>query len=239
VIAITVANFAHSVIWHDVAVEVGALAARAPRATLSCLFDGARRRQLRTGEVLFHENDGSTCVFQCVSGSLRLVVSGARGRELILDVVLPGEVFGELAAIDHGGRTAAAIAVHAACVAELDGEEYLAGVSRSPDLTAAAMAALAHQLRAANRRICEGETERLSVRAARLLLDLSKRYASLADAPTSSIPITQTDLAEWLGASREATARVLSELRGLGAVTTARSLITVIDTPRLASLATG
>jgi CRP/FNR family transcriptional regulator, cyclic AMP receptor protein len=219
--------------------ERSAPTALAPRSTLSSLFDGARRRQLRAGEVLFHENDRSTRVFYCISGSLRLVLSGAHGRELILDVVLPGEVFGELAAIDHGGRTAAAIAVHDTCVAELDGEVYLAGVRRSADLTVAAMAALAHQLRAANRRICEGETERLSVRAARLLLDLTKRYASRADAPTSSIPITQTDLAEWLGASREATARVLSELRGLGAITTARSLITVIDTPRLASLATG
>ncbi len=213
--------------------------ALAAGSALSCLFDGAKRRQLRSGDVLFHENDGSTRVYHCISGSLRLVVSGAHGRELILGLVLPGEVFGELAALDHGGRTAAAIVVHDSCVAELDGEVYLNGVRNNPHLAAVAMAALAQQLRAANRRICDGETERLAVRAARLLLDLTTRFAAGADFRSLSIPITQSDLAEWLGASREATARVLSELRGLGAITTARSLITVIDAPRLASLAAG
>ncbi len=207
------------------------------QSAIAPLFATARQLQLGAGDVLFHEADSSSKVYECRHGSLRLVVSACRGRELILDVVLPGEVFGELAAIDHRGRSASAIAMEETCVAELDGDEYLRSVRRDPVLAEAAMCRLARQVRRANQRICAGETERLSVRAARLLLELVGRYSRHDHTTASSIPITQTDLAEWLGASREATARVLSELRGIGAITTARSLITVVDTRRLASLA--
>ncbi len=206
-------------------------------SVMAPLFATARELRLTSGEVLFHEADTSTKVYECRSGSLRLAVSAGHGRELILDVVLPGDVFGELAAIDHRGRSASAIAMEDTRVAELDGETYVRAVCRHPDLAAAAMSGLAQQLRRANQRICAGETERLSVRAARLLLELVGRYSRHDRCTGDSIPITQTDLAECLGATREATARVLSELRAAGAITTARSLITVVDTRRLASLA--
>ncbi len=213
------------------------IAAPMDQSAIAPLFATARQLRLASGEVLFHEGDQSSKVYECRHGSLRLVVSACHGRELILDVVLPGEVFGDLAAIDHCGRSASAIAMEETYVAELDGDEYLRSVRRDPVLAEAAMCRLARQVRRANQRICAGETERLSVRAARLLLELVGRYSHHDHITGGSIPITQTDLAEWLGASREATARVLSELRGIGAITTARSLITVVDTRRLDSLA--
>jgi CRP-like cAMP-binding protein len=215
------------------------IAAPTDQSAMAPLFATARQLRLAAGEVLFHEGDPSSKVYQCRHGSLRLVVSACHGRELILDVVLPGDVFGELTAIDHRGRSASAIAMEETSVAELDGDEYLRSVRRDPVLSEAAMCGLARQVRRANQRICAGETERLSVRAARLLLELAGRYSRHDHSTGGGIPITQTDLAEWLGASREATARVLSELRGIGAITTARSLITVIDAPRLAFLAAG
>ena len=92
---------------------------------------------------------------------------------------------------------------------------------------------LAHQLRRVNARICAGETDSVSARTAHLLLALAERLPRAGvGGKHAVVPITQGDLAERLGAPREATARALTELRRAGVITTGRWLITVVDPPR-------
>ena len=202
------------------------------------IAERGRRRHLDTGEVLFREADRSTSVYECVSGRIRMVVSAAGGRELLLDVELPGDVFGELSAIDGGGRSATAIAMELSVVAELPGAEFLDAVRTSPELAMVSLRGLARQLRRANARIRVGETETVATRTAHLLLELAERFARADGGGVHAVvPITQTDLAEWLGATRETTARALAELRRAGVITTARSRITVKDPAALAALA--
>jgi len=202
------------------------------------IAERGRRRHLDTGEVLFREADRSTSVYECVSGRIRMVVSAAGGRELLLDVELPGDVFGELSAIDGGGRSATAIAMEPSVVAELPGAEFLDAVRTSPELAMVSLRGLARQLRRANARIRVGETETVATRTAHLLLELAERFARADGGGVHAVvPITQTDLAEWLGATRETTARALAELRRAGVITTARSRITVKDPAALAALA--
>ena len=209
---------------------------RTPVATV--IAERGRRRRLDTGEMLFREADPSTNVYECISGRIRLVVSAAGGRELLLDVELPGDVFGELSAIDGGGRSATAVAMEPTVVAELSGAEYVEVVRSNPELAMISLRGLARQLRRANARIRAGETETVAARTAHLLLELAERFAR--DDSTglhAVVPITQTDLAEWLGATRETTARALAELRRAGVIATARSRITVKDPAALAALA--
>lgn len=207
-------------------------------AVRSLLAERGRRRVLNSGEVLFFETDRSTRVYECLSGRIRLSVAAAAGRELLLDIELPGDVFGEVSAIDGGGRSATAVAMEPSVVIEMSGEDYLEAVRANPDLAIVSLRGLARQLRQANARICAGETETVAARTARLLLDLSERFGRTT--PTgvcSDVPITQADLAEWLGATREATSRALSELRRAGVITTARSMITVTNRSALTTLA--
>jgi CRP/FNR family transcriptional regulator, cyclic AMP receptor protein len=201
------------------------------------VFSTARRIHLQSGEVLFREADRSTKVYQCITGTLRLVAAAAHGRELILDVVLAGEVFGELSAIDGQGRRCSAIAAEVTSLAVVEGDVYLEAMANDPQLSVDTFRRLARLLRRADQRICDGETERLSVRAARLLMELSDRFEARHPARAGHIPITQSDLADLLGASREATARVLAELRSAGTIGTGRSLITIADRVALGSVA--
>lgn len=209
---------------------------RSPVASM--LADHGRRRRLVRGEVLFHETDLSTSVYECVGGRIRLVVSAVAGRELLLDVVPPGDVFGELSAIDSGGRSTTAVAMEPSEVVELSGAEYLVALRSNPELAIVSLRGLARQLRRANARISAGETETVAAPTAHLLLELAERFARTDSAGAHAVvPITQSDFAEWLGATRETTARALAGLRRAGVITTARSRIVVNDCAALVALA--
>jgi CRP/FNR family transcriptional regulator, cyclic AMP receptor protein len=184
--------------------------ATGPHTVAALLLDRGHRRAIPTGEVLFHEGDMTSRVYGCISGRVRLIVSASAGRELVLAVCGPGDVFGDVSALDGG--------------------DYTDAVRADPALALAALRSLAGRLRRANDRICAGETEPVAKRVARVLLDLAQRCPSPSgDGSVWIVSVNQTDLAEMLGATREATARVLADLRRAGVITTARSRTIVHD----------
>lgn len=201
----------------------------------SLIADRGVHRRLAAGEVLFRQGDRSDSVYECCAGRLRLVVAAGGGRELLLEVVLPGDVFGQLAAFDGGPRSASAICMESSVVAELPASSFLEAVRRQPELALAALRTLSAQLRRADERICAGETEHVACRTARLLMQLGERLAPgpemLADVV---IPFSQQQLAEWIGSTREAAARALAHLRREGVISTGRSAVTIHDHQRLA-----
>lgn len=211
-----------------------------PLNEINSLFtEHGHRRAFRAGDVLFHETDNSTHVYMVVSGRVRLVVAGASGRELLLDVKVPGDMFGELSAIDGRGRATTAIAMEQTDVQELTGDRYLAALAADPSVATEELRKLTRELRQANARISAGETEPVVTRTARLLLELSDRFTN--DATASQViwmvPMRQADLAEWLGATRETTARSLGTLRRAGLISTGRNCVTVHDRDALALVA--
>jgi CRP-like cAMP-binding protein len=187
-----------------------------------------RARVLRAGEVLFRENDRSSSIHGCLAGRLKLVRTVTAGREVLLDLVLPGEVFGEVAAIDGAPRGFTAVAMVETTICSMPGHRFRAALAEHPALALASLRSFARRLRSADDRICEAGTEPVAGRLACLLADLCMRVGS----PGSSgivvdAGITQQLLADWLGVSREATARALADLRRAGIVETGRARITV------------
>ncbi len=195
-----------------------------------------RDRQLAAGEVLFRERDRSDSVFECTSGRLKLVVAGGHGHEMLLDLVLPGDVFGEQAVLDGLGRDATAVASVASTVFEVSGSDYAAAVARSGDMARQSLRRMSRVLRHATARICADETEFLTERMAHLLVELANRFAGddFVAGPVT-VPITQQELANWLGATRESIARALRQLRADGLVRTERGRFTVLDIDLLKS----
>lgn len=211
-----------------------------PLTEINRLFaEHGHRRAFRAGDALFHESDVCSHVYLCITGRVRLVVAGACGRELLLDVKMPGDVFGELSAIDGRGRATTAIAMDATEVQEVTGDQFVAALATDPRVAIAELQKLTRDLRRANARICAGETEPVVTRTARLLLELSDRFTN--GTATSqviwTVPMRQADLAEWLGATRETTARSLGTLRRAGLISTGRNCVTVHDRDALALVA--
>lgn len=206
----------------------------------SLVADRGTSRTLLPGEPLFHQGDLTDSVFECLAGRLRLVVAASSGRELLLDVVLPGEVFGFMPAFDGRPRSASAVSMESSVVIELPALTFLEAIRSQPDLAISALRTMSSHLRRANERICAGETEHVAPRTAKLLLELGERLA-----PGHSrfaevvIPFSQQQLAEWIGSTREAAARALAHLRREGVISTGRSAVTIHDHHRLAIAALG
>lgn len=192
--------------------------------------------RLAQGQPLFHEGDDSSHVFACVSGRIRIFVSLPSGQELMLGMKMPGDHFGELTAIDGRPRSAGAVAMVPSSVARLPAHELRAGLEARPDMAMELLRQLAEQLRSANARLGARNAETAFARTGQRLLDLVALLEQHGQSGTRvEVPITQSDLAEWIGATRESTARALAELRRDGIVTTGRGRIVVEDVGALAT----
>ena len=193
-----------------------------------------RRARLGAGEYLFHEGDRSLSVYACVEGRIKISLTLPSGRELLLGMKFPGQEFGELSAIDERPRSAAASAAEPSIVATMSGPEFLTRLQDHPDLAFAVLRNLAEQLRHANARLSARNADRIVVRVGTRLLELADLYRRHAGGSGRvDLPISQTDLANWVGTSRESTSRALSELRRDGAIRTGRGTISVLDVAAL------
>jgi CRP-like cAMP-binding protein len=189
-----------------------------------------RRRACVPGEILFLEGDHSEQVYVCVAGRVRVFLTLPSGRELLIGMKVPGEEFGELSAIDGHARSASAAAVDPTVVAVLDADRFRQVVNESPLLSVAVCQSLSAQLRRANDRLATRNSNSAAVRTGRMLVELASmmmRHGSASGA--YDVEVTQSDLADWIGATREATARALARFRTAGLIETCRGRIVVLD----------
>jgi CRP/FNR family transcriptional regulator, cyclic AMP receptor protein len=193
---------------------------------------------LKSGQILFREGDDSRCVYACVSGRINLFITTPAGRDVMLGSKIPGQAFGELSAIDGGRRSATAVAMEPAVIAQLGGDEFLDQLSRAPHLSLALLHELAEHLRVSNRRASARATDNLTARIAHLLVELAAKFRRHGG-PMNPIelPITQDELAAWVGSTREAVSRSLAVMRKAGVLETGRNKIVLCDTAALCILA--
>ena len=188
------------------------------------------RRAHAAGDLLFVEGEHSHSVYVCVEGRIRIFLTTPSGRELLVGVKAPGDEFGELSALDGRPRSASAAAIDRSVVAALPADRYLDLLLASPHLSVAVCQSLSAELRRANDRLVMRDSCSATVRTGRMLVELASlmmRHSGEAD--TYLLPLTQTDLAGWIGATRESTARALARFRRAGLVRTGRGQIVVLD----------
>ncbi len=211
-----------------------------PAALGELVVGRGTRMTLRAGQVLFAEGDPSTCVYCCISGRVKVFVTTPTGRDLLLGLKGPGQAFGELSAIDLRPRSAAASAIERSVVAQLSADEFLDSLHAQPGLAVLVLRDLADQLRRANARVIARDSESTSVRTANLLLELGEKFQRHSPGPGDIVlPIGQDELASWIGATREATARSLATFRRAGAISTGRQRIVLHGLGPLAALIAG
>ena len=181
-------------------------------AGLARLAAAAETRRHRRGEVLCREGDSGDELFVVVSGRVKVVVTSTRGDEMLLATLGPGEVFGELAVVDGGPRSATVTATETSTVTRLARPVLLEVLYSHPGMIDVLLTTLG------------GLVRRLNARAADLVfLDLAGRVAKLLLAnaeeagDTFELAITQSELASMVGGSRQTVNQILRgfERRGL------------------------
>ena len=207
----------------------------AEETPLRRLAERSFRRRLRDGQILFTEGEPSDHLFVIRSGRIRIVARSPQGGELVLSVLAPGEVIGELSVIDGGPRSATAEALGDVELLAVAATDVLTLLRQQPALLMAAATELAATVR------------RLTGSASDLVfLDLPRRLAKLlltdaAPGPDGALRVdtgmSQTGLAARLGVTRQTLNRALSGLVRRGWVEARGTEFVLLDAPALGRFA--
>jgi CRP-like cAMP-binding protein len=193
-----------------------------------------RTRRYETGAPLFLERDPGDAVLVLESGRVKLTCSTDGGREALIGIREPGDLIGEMSAIDGVPRLATAIALEPVEVLVLSGPAFVAFLERTPAVALVLVRLLNRRLRdAARERIEFGALDTVG-RVCSRLVELADRFgAAEAGGVRIDVAITQEELAAWTASSREAVIRALRTLRELGWIETRRRGITLLEVDSL------
>lgn len=196
--------------------------------------EGVARRFPR-GAALFHERQPSDKVVILRDGRVKLTCVTEEGREILLAVRGPGDLLGELSAIDGEPRSATAQALEPIEALVLSRDAFNGFLESNPRVAIVIMQMLARRLRDADRKRVEFAAQDSVGRVAARLVELVERFGEDAGdgAVRITLPLSQDELAGWVGASREAVSKALQALRGLGWIETHRRGVTVLDVEAL------
>ena len=192
----------------------------------------ARRRTFARDEVICHEGDPADSLHLVEHGHLAVRGSLASGATATFTILSSGDYFGELALLrsDHR-RTATVVALEPSRTLAIAATAFDALCRRNPGIERIVSALLADRIDTLSRRLLETMYESLDRRVYRRLLDLARSYGATDGAAT--VPLSQSQLADLVGATRPSVNQVLQRLVELGVVSLGRSRIDVVDVAAL------
>jgi CRP/FNR family transcriptional regulator, cyclic AMP receptor protein len=190
--------------------------------------------QLGRGQVVFREGDPGDRLYVVSEGKIKLGRSSSDGRENLLAVLGPGEMFGELSLFDPGPRTATATAVTDATVLALSHPDLRPWLTGRPEVALSLLRQVARRLRRTNEVLGDLVFSDVPGRVAKALLDLSKRFGIPSDEGVHvSHDLTQEELAQLVGASRETVNKALADFASRGWLRLEARAVVLLDTERL------
>jgi CRP/FNR family transcriptional regulator, cyclic AMP receptor protein len=188
-----------------------------PIDALGRLAEKAIRRSYGRGEVIFREEDPGDSLCIVIAGLVKVYRSSPDGDEMVLVTLGPSSVFGELPMIDGGLRSASAAAVEATTLLTVSRTALLEALASSPALADGLLRSLGSMVRRLTDQTADLVFLDLHGRVAKLLLALSEeRGISEGDGRALDLRLTQTDLANMVGGSRQSVNQVLNSFERLG-----------------------
>ncbi|MEM8729202.1 MAG: Crp/Fnr family transcriptional regulator [Pseudomonadota bacterium] len=188
--------------------------------------------RLDKGQMLFDAGDPGDALFAVTQGALEISVCSEDGRKLALDIMRPGAVLGEITLFDPGPRTATAIALEPSALRRVRHRDVLSQIRKHPDLAIDLIHLAGQRMRWMNRQLNEQVFLPVPLRLARKLLYLTQE--EMAD---QQLKLSQTELAEFVGATREAVSKTLSSWKKDGVVEASRGGVRVLDRSALELIA--
>ena len=187
-------------------------------------------RSFAPHQVIFREGDNSDTCYIVRSGHARAMREHVDGRTLALAHFGPGDIFGELAMFDDESRSATVETLDAVDSIALAGSDMRRLLRRHPDMAVKLVISLGRRLRAANERLARQSFQTVQSRVAAVLAQLVEQARSEGAGDRDVlVTITQAEIANLAGSSRESASRFLAVLERAGVVTQGRGRLTVHD----------
>ena len=214
--------------------------ARLDEADRADLAARGRHRRWPAGASLFLEGDRATTVVVVVTGRVKVFSLTEQGEEVVLAVRGPGALLGELTAVDGTERGTSVSALEPVVALVVPAPAFVTFLHDRPAAAMVLLRLVTSRLRDADRKRVEFGAYDIAARVAGRLVELADRFGeAVPDGVRISVPLSQDELAGWVGASREAVAKALRVLRDRGLVTTGRRTMTVLDLDGLRGRARG
>ena len=200
------------------------------------LIEGmAIEKHVPKNTVVINEGELGDSLFAIVSGRVKVLIGDSDGREIILKILGPGDFFGELALIDKEPRSASVSTLENTVLKVLSHEAFEACLDKAPRIATSVMQALAKRLRDADRKISTLALLDVYGRVAHTLLELAVTSNGKLIVGEK---LSQQDIANMVGASREMVNRILKDLSERGYITVESKSITIHNSKLPLTLAT-
>ena len=195
----------------------------------------AKPATLKRGATIVSKGDPGNSLIAVISGTVKISISSPDGRNAILNLIGPGEIFGEVAVLDGHARTADAIANSNCEIFVIDRREFLPFVKSQPALAMKLIELLCARLRWTSDQVEEVILRDLPGRLASALLRLTERHKAAQD--SRIITVTQQEISEMVGMSRESINKQLRAWAARNWVRLEHGAIVVLDIAPLQEIA--
>jgi CRP/FNR family transcriptional regulator/CRP/FNR family cyclic AMP-dependent transcriptional regulator len=195
-----------------------------------------KRRVYKHGETIYHKDDAGSTMYLIVDGTVKVSVPSELGNEMILSILCKGDFFGELSLFDGEPRSATVSCVGSAEVLIIYRDDFIAFLSKHPKIAVNIIRVLSERIRRTDGLVEDVVFLDIPARLAKKLLELSESYGKKL--PNGSIEIdlrlTQQDIANMLGTTRESVNRQLVAFQERQFITIDRQRITLLKPTELA-----
>lgn len=188
----------------------------------------ATQRSFRNGEMVFAQGDPGDALYAVVTGRVRISAGAADGREIFLNIMEPGDTFGEIALLDGGARTASATATAGSELVSIRRDHFFSLLEREPRVALELLRLCGERLRWTSGLVEDAALLDASARLAKRLLSLCQLHGQRTGNGIT-LRISQEDLANFLGVSRQVVNQYLQTWKSRAWVDLGRGSITVRD----------
>lgn len=186
----------------------------------------ATQRRYAEGEIVCSQGDAGDALFAIVTGRVRISTGAADGREVFLNIMEPGDTFGEIALLDGGTRTATAVAMTDAELVSLRRDHLFELLRREPQAALELLRLCGERLRWTSGLLEDAALLDVPARLAKRLLGLAELHGERGS-DGWKLRISQEDLAAFLGVTRQAVNQQLQAWKAQGWVKLGRGSVAV------------
>jgi len=203
-----------------------------PPAVIEHLGSYMKTRKVARGTTIFAKGDPGTGLMGVLAGTVKVSAASADGKDIVLNLFHEGEVFGEIALLDGRPRTADATAMSDCELVIIERRDFVPFLSRHPDVMLKFIEILCSRLRRTSEQVQDITFLNLPTRLAKTLLQVTAASASPRKAA-----VTQREISQMIGTSRESTNKQLREWAKRGWIRLERGGVNVVAPDKLAVIA--
>jgi CRP/FNR family transcriptional regulator, cyclic AMP receptor protein len=206
-----------------------------PPAAIERLGSYMQIRKVSRGTTIFSKGDPGSGLMGVLAGSVKVSVASPEGKDIALNVFREGDVFGEIALLDGRPRTADATAMSDCELAVIERRDFVPFLTSNPDVTLKLIEILCSRLRHTSEQVQDVTFLNLPGRLAKTLLELTAAKGDTE--PRRKVAITQREISQMIGRSRESTNKQLRAWAKRGWVRLERGGVIMLAPEKLAALA--